>query len=812
MEPISQQRALDILEASLDLAGPERARMLDEAARADPEVGAELRRLEAALTAAPSLMSTDAGLGAAVPEAPAPDSIGVYRLMRLVGRGGMGAVYEGARADGLFEQRVAIKLLASRRWSADLEQRFVTERRILARLEQRNIARIFDGGVTPDGQSVIVMEFVDGLPITEHANSRQLDLPARLGLMMQLCGALQFAHQQLVVHADIKPSNVLVTADGSVKLLDFGIAQLMDRDVARGSERPAAGMSNSREPLTAAYAAPERRAGGAPSVACDVYSLGIVLRELLKSAVADSLPPPLSAVIDKATAADPLSRYGSVAALAADLARWSRKLPVSALKPTLAYRARLFVSRNRAAVGLGAITLCGLLAATVVSTRLYFAAERARAAEAMRFDDVRELNSFLVNVTSEQMLDRPGMVGAQRQTLNEARVRLERLAASRPDDARLQIELASDIARISNSAVLAAPEHADLRQVRADAAAAAARLAHLSPQAAALDGYWEVRAELAAIEANSALILDGNTAQAERSADQALSLAAEALRRHPNSADAQSADISARTLKAGALSGGGKPAEAIAILNATLQGRSFPTDPQLQHDPRVANLILAAQFQRCSIKRWQFADDDAMRECVALEQQLRRVIELQGPLVEHESNLAYTLFLVATLLPQPAQAQQSLAMLDEARDIYQRILHFGGNDALAGYLLLVQSARATTLAQLGRYDEARGSAQEVLQARRDRLALQPGNHSKQREVATALRRVGEVEQLAGRGAAACARFAEAGAIWDRMEREGTLLGFDLSPTSGHVPWIRRQLARCGTNAIARTTDAQPGAR
>jgi tetratricopeptide (TPR) repeat protein len=179
-----------------------------------------------------------------------------------------------------------------------------------------------------------------------------------------------------------------------------------------------------------------------------------------------------------------------------------------------------------------------------------------------------------------------------------------------------------------------------------------------------------------------------------------------------------------------------------------------------------------------------------------VERQLRENIQSHGPLVSQEKMLAYTLFLMASVLANPADAPRALAMLDEARDIYSRILYFGVNDELSANLLVVQAARANALASLGRFSEARATAQDLLRSRRIRLADQPANHARQREVATALRRVGEVELIAGQPAAACSAFAEAGAIWDDMQRRGTLLGFDLAPPSGQVPWIRQQLAHC----------------
>jgi tetratricopeptide (TPR) repeat protein len=186
-----------------------------------------------------------------------------------------------------------------------------------------------------------------------------------------------------------------------------------------------------------------------------------------------------------------------------------------------------------------------------------------------------------------------------------------------------------------------------------------------------------------------------------------------------------------------------------------------------------------------------------MQQCRNSERLLRAAIQSQGPLLNYEARLAYTLFLIASMLPAPAESAEALTLLNEAREIDQRILHFGVHQRVSGEMLVIEAARANALASLGRFAEARASAGLLLQERRKRHALESSNHSRHREVATALRRVGEVELMAGQLQAACAAFAEAGAIWDAMERDGTLLGFDRATPSGQVPWIREQLSRCG---------------
>jgi len=784
-----QQRALDILEAALDLPEDEQAGYLEGAARDDAALAAELRRLEPARHHTAQLLATAGGFAALAPELPPPERIGAFRVGRLLGRGGMGSVYEGERDDGLFEQRVAIKLLSIRHWSNELQQSLASERRILARLEHRNIARLYDGGVTADGRSFIVMERIDGEPITEHAAQRGLGLEARVRLFGQLSAALQYAHQQLVVHADIKPSNVLVAADGSVKLLDFGIAALLDHEAR---ETPGGATSH---PLTRAYAPPERSAGAPPTVAGDVYSAGVVLRELLDT---PSTPPPddLVSVIRKATAAEPALRYGSIAELREDLANWLQRLPVHAHGGGWRYRAARFVARNRLSAALAASIFVGLSVATVVSARLYLRAERATAAANQRLDQMIGLNSFLVDDLSVQLANRPGMVDANWQTLSETLRRLEELARDRPGDPRLQLALARNVVHIAE--VAGAGNNSgfvDLREVRERVTATARRLEALPPDGVTGAALLATRADLASLQSVSALQIDGDTRGATAHAETAQALAREAGRLDPGSADAQSALGYATVMHAGALNASGHAREAIAELDAWLQ--STPARVDGGPEPfRDAARRHSAEFLRCDIKRWLLADDEALRDCSAINDRLRQAIAKHGALIFYESRLAYGLFLVGSLLQSRGENARALAMLDEARDIYARILHFGGNEELSGNALVVESARAAALAGAGRIDEARAAAAALLQARRTRLAAEPGTLSREREVATALRRVGEVELAAGELARACRAFAEAGAVWDHLAQEGRLLAFDQAPVSGQVPWIRAQLRRC----------------
>jgi serine/threonine-protein kinase len=347
--------------------------------------------------------------------APAPARVGRWRLGAELGRGGMGVVYRAERDDGLFRQTAAVKLLTRGPEHAGLVRRFEAERQILATLAHPNVARLLDGGVADDGRPYLVMEYVDGLPVTRHCDERRLGVDARLRLFADACRAVAHAHARLVVHRDLKPANILVDRDGRVKLLDFGIAKLLGGPppgAAPGDGGPdAAPVPNAetragQHPMTPAYASPEQVRGAPATTATDVYGLGLVLYELLcgrpaqrpaggsydevaravltdeparpsaaPAGAAGDAPDPaavaaargttparlarrlrgdLDAVVLRALAKDPARRYASADALAADVERHLAGLPVAARGDRPLYVAGTFVRRHRAGVAAAA--------------------------------------------------------------------------------------------------------------------------------------------------------------------------------------------------------------------------------------------------------------------------------------------------------------------------------------------------------------------------------------------------------------------------------------------------------------------------
>lgn len=297
--------------------------------------------------------------------------LGRYRLDREVGSGSMGTVYLASRADRQFEQRVAIKIIRPEIASEFMLSRIRNERQILASLDHPNISRLLDGGTAEDGRPYLVMEFVDGLPLNEYLARRSLSRSERLELFAKICSAVQYAHQHLVIHRDLKPGNILITSDGEPKLLDFGIAKLLDRDSA-----PLDDAGTTAQLFTPAYASPEQQAGAPVTTASDIYSLGILLFELLTdrlppgrgldAAIQSELSGDLANIVAMALRQEPERRYRSAAELADDIRRFRDNLPVIARADTIAYVARKFIARHRIASAVAALSVLAMIAVILV--------------------------------------------------------------------------------------------------------------------------------------------------------------------------------------------------------------------------------------------------------------------------------------------------------------------------------------------------------------------------------------------------------------------------------------------------------------
>jgi tetratricopeptide (TPR) repeat protein len=408
---------------------------------------------------------------------PAHQRVGPYEIDRLLGRGGMGAVYLAHRADGQFEQKVAIKLIDLPLATALFRERFRQERQILAELQHPFIARLLGGGVTAGGDPYLVMEYVDGVPIHRFCEERRLSTPERLALFMRVCEAVQFAHQNFIVHRDLKPDNILVAEDGSPRLLDFGTAKLLSPSLVRpGGELTREGCQS----FTPQYASPEQVLGNPITTASDTYSLGVLLYLLLTgtqpyelkemttaemlrviceeaprrpSQAAGSnkrLDADLEAILLKALRKEPRERYLTAEQMASDVRAYLEGQPVGARQGTLRYRASKFIRRNRLALaGTAALAVTLIAGVAGVLWQAKVANEERRKAEA-RSADLRQLSNSLLSELDEAIKQLPGSTGAQKLLVTRVLEHLDRMAKDAQGDRQTKLDLIDAYTRLGN--------------------------------------------------------------------------------------------------------------------------------------------------------------------------------------------------------------------------------------------------------------------------------------------------------------------------------------------------------------------------
>lgn len=487
------------------------------------------------------------------------ESLGPWRIVSVIGQGGMGVVYRAERADATFTRQAALKVIGPNAAAAGVVERFERERQTLADLDHRNIARLLDGGSTPSGQPYLVMEFVDGQRIDHYSDERRLSIDDRLELFLRVCNGVKYAHENLVLHRDIKPDNILVTADGTPKLLDFGVSRLLAPGAPTGDDWAD---TSATWLMTPDFASPEQMAGKASTTGSDVYSLGVVLYVLLTgerpyrlrgstpaeilaglservltapstrvqdgepaleraakrgvtpAALARTLAGDLDAIVAKALALSPAERYPGVADLTRDVKAYRALLPVSAHASTPGYVAAKFVRRHRKRVIAAALfALLHISGVTFMVWQATVAAtERARAER--RFNDVRQLaNVFMFDIEA-RIADVPGTLAARELIVKTAVDYLDSLARESASDPGLQRELARAWIRVGN--VQGNPTNANLGK-SADAMRSFRRATELAESARrASSGDVDALRTLATAHRNlgDVLALTGDTAGA----------------------------------------------------------------------------------------------------------------------------------------------------------------------------------------------------------------------------------------------------------------------------------------------------------
>jgi len=496
MTPARLQTIKEIFHAALDSEPGQLGVFLDKSCGGDEVLRHEVEALLASHQQAGGFIENPVvALTASIVENEQTDfligqKIGHYKISKWIGAGGMGAVYLAERADQQYEKRVAIKLIKRGMDSDSVLRHFRNERQILASFDHPNIARLFDGGVTESGLPYFVMEYVDGLPIDRYCDRHALSVIDRLKLFRKVCSAVSYAHHHAVIHLDIKPSNILVTSDGTPKLLDFGIAKILQPE----GEAEALATITGLHLMTPEYASPEQVRGQTVTTATDVYSMGVVLYQLLagqkpyrlktrtpeeisraileqelqrpSSVAATPSSSPLSqrrrrrrryelrGYLDNialmALRKEPERRYQSVEQFSEDIRRHLQERPVLARKDTMGYRAAKFARRNKTALAAAALVLFILVGGIIATSREAQIATREKARAERRFNDVRKLANNVLFDYHDAIKALPGATKVRERLLNDALNYLDSLAGESHGDAALQRELAAAYERVGD--------------------------------------------------------------------------------------------------------------------------------------------------------------------------------------------------------------------------------------------------------------------------------------------------------------------------------------------------------------------------
>jgi serine/threonine protein kinase/tetratricopeptide (TPR) repeat protein len=502
------QRIKEVLHTALDIPCAERPAYLDKTCNGNAELRREVESLLASHDEAGTFIE-DPVVKTPRLTPPQPDSLrigaglGPYRIVQLIAEGGMGAVYQAVRIDDLYRKVVAIKVIRRGVFGDYALKRFDTERQILAHLDHPNIAKLLDGGTTPDGRPYFVMDFIAGTPIDQYCDTHRLSVRERLSFFLTVCSAVHYAHQNLVIHRDLKPQNILVTEEGTVKLLDFGIAKLLDPDaIGPGELGPDATLTlTTTQAMTPEYASPEQLHGEKVTTASDIYSLGVLLYRLLtghrpyslesrsieelwehirnrpprrpstvilnteegvtpesisgaRNTRTDRLERQLAGDIDNillmALRKEPVRRYGSVEQFANDLRRHLNGHPVTARPDTLRYRTGKFIHRHRTGVFAASLFMITMVGGILATSWQWHVANLERDRAEKRFRDVRGLANAVLFELHDAIMPLPGSTHARELLVKRAQQYLDSLARESSGDDGLQRERAMAYERIGD--------------------------------------------------------------------------------------------------------------------------------------------------------------------------------------------------------------------------------------------------------------------------------------------------------------------------------------------------------------------------
>lgn len=732
--------------------------------------------------------------------------IGAYDVVELLGEGGMGQVYLAERADGSFDQQVAIKVIRASAVGSRAVAQFLSERQILSDLAHPHIAALLDGGETADGMPYVVMEFIDGLPLDVFIREQQLELEARIELFLKICSAVEHAHRALVIHRDIKPSNILVDSDGAPKLLDFGIARSL---APRADAEETVAML-----LTPAYASPEQVTGEPLTTATDIYSLGVVLYQCLtgeRPYETDSLSPAqyervitqvspeapsarahernadnwqalrgeLDAVVLKAMAKEPERRYPSVSALADDLRRYLGGFPVSAQGDSLGYRIRKFVSRRRLPVAASALALLALVVAYGVTVYQYQVATAERERADARFDQARELARQVFFDVYDKMAYVQGTLPAREALAQTGVSYLDELSQDNyaPDDILLDLGVQYtrlyDLYAGLGVASLGKSDEAIVLLGKADEALT--KLLERSPldAAAAAEMIWVKR-----LATNHYRGYDMNTTEAERQAREGLAIADRVIEQLPaRDWYLESRRWNLRIDLVNTLNWAARSDEALALLDVYLVDLD---DPEF-----AANVANHAGKKAYALGLRGEINADAGRTELAIPDYEQAVAFYEGRLLAEPDNYQMLVqamrfnFNLANLRMRTEDYSRALTNAQRGEAIARQMVAIDPRDT-GGRRNLAAQQQAVAKAQVGIGDNSAANETITLAIStfRELADEDPQNLSLQRDHASALIDAGDIFSETVSKDVGCGHYRHSQTIWKLLDRAEKLTAYD----------------------------------
>jgi non-specific serine/threonine protein kinase/serine/threonine-protein kinase len=729
--------------------------------------------------------------------------VGPFRIIKEIGRGGMGSVYLAERAEGGFEQRVAIKFVGGMPTEV-LLRRFHEERRILASLDHPNIARLIDGGTTADGLPYVVMEYVAGVGIQDFCDTHRLGVRARIELFRLVCSAVQYAHQHLVIHRDIKASNLLVTEDGAPKLLDFGIAKLVDP--SGGAAHPALTFAPA---LTPESASPEQVRGDPVTVAADVYALGALLYRMvsgsgpyraeesgsaLMRAICDETPRPPSAalaasadpslrkeridrdldlIVLKALRKEPERRYPTVEQFSDDLKRYLDGQPVLAAPDSRRYRTTKLLRRHQVAAAAASAALIAVLAGAGVAEYQARVARRERARAERRFGDVRRLtNSFLFEF-HDAIADLPGSLNARQLVVRRAAEYLDGLAGEVRGDVALQRELATANERlgtilggggVSNLGDLRGAE-SRYQQALSIREALAARP---GAEPADIQGLAQLRVQVARF-----LALKGDLVRAEESASHAVTLF-QSLQERGEAPANQLGQLATAYQQLGYVQARrGKNAEALAALEAAVERatRQVGISPaDLNETARLARIQI--EYAEALLTARQ--PINALETLARAQRQYEQLLAADALNMRYRQNLVRIFNIQGAALDAVGDRPAMIRAFTQAVDTADGMLAASPDDhgsKLAA--LLSHSALGRALVRTGETEAGIDRLRQTIAEAESIATASPGDDFTVNELAVARLNLGETLLTAQHGLEGCREIGEGLRLWNALaERTG----------------------------------------